>query len=67
VKSETETASFKGMAVSAVNLIHGNQTGISIGLVNYASQLKGVQLGLINIADNNKNIFRILPLVNAHF
>ena len=39
----------------------------SIGIVNYAGELDGLQLGLINIAGNNSGWKRILPIVNAHF
>jgi hypothetical protein len=28
--------------------------------------LKGVQLGIVNRAQNNHGLFKILPLVNAH-
>ena len=42
-------------------------TGLSIGLINYSRQLRGVQLGLLNFAGNNPPWARLLPFVNAHF
>ena len=54
------------MSVSAYNRVRGVQTGISIGLLNYARELHGFQVGLINIARNNASPFRVLPLLNAH-
>jgi len=54
------------VSVSAFNQIRRVQTGISIGLVNYARELHGVQVGLLNIARNNASPFRVLPLLNLH-
>jgi hypothetical protein len=56
-----------GLAVSAFNAFSGSHTGLAIGLVNWAEELHGVQLGLINHASNNPPGLRWLPLVNAHF
>ncbi|NBB86907.1 MAG: hypothetical protein GVY12_11925, partial [Bacteroidetes bacterium] len=44
----------------------GRQEGLAIGLINYARSLRGVQLGLLNIAQNNRPPFRVLPLVNMN-
>ena len=41
-------------------------TGLSVGLINYSRELKGVQVGLLNYAGNNPRWARLLPLVNAH-
>lgn len=55
--------SFRGGSVSAVNYVRGTQRGLSIGLVNYARSLHGVQLGVVNIiADQKSHPF--LPIVN---
>jgi hypothetical protein len=40
----------RGLSVSAFNHIKGEQFGLSLGLVNYAWDLHGWQVGLINIA-----------------
>ena len=56
-----------GFAASGFNYIKGTQHGLSIGIVNYAFRLKGVQLGLINIVRENPKGLRILPIMNANF
>ncbi len=33
----------------------------------YAANLHGVQIGLVNWADNNPSGLKILPIANAHF
>lgn len=38
----------------------------AVGLVNNAHALHGVQLGLVNIARNNRGLARVLPVVNVH-
>jgi hypothetical protein len=42
------------------------QVGLAIGVVNDATELHGVQLGVINIARNNRGWRRVLPLLNLH-
>jgi len=54
-------------SASAFNHIQGTQSGLSIGLVNYARRLKGLQLGVINIVRDNRKSLRVLPLFNADF
>ncbi len=54
-----------GVSVSSVNAIRGYQRGLSIGLVNYARRLRGLQLGAINIVRDNPVPFRVLPLLNV--
>jgi len=53
-----------GAAVAPVTWVQGAQRGLSIGLVNYAWSLTGVQLGLINIVRDNPPSRRILPVLN---
>jgi hypothetical protein len=62
-----ETGRFKGASVSAFNYIKGEQHGLTIGLLNIARHLNGVQFGLINYAKNNPRGLKLLPIVNAHF
>jgi hypothetical protein len=57
----------EGFSAGAVNYFEDYQVGLSIGIVNIAQELNGIQLGLINIAKNNRSPFRVLPIVNAHF
>jgi hypothetical protein len=57
-------ALFQGVGVSAFNQIRGQQNGLTIGLVNYAWSLSGVQLGLLNVVRDNPPGRKVLPLVN---
>ncbi|MBD3224589.1 MAG: hypothetical protein GF313_07660 [Caldithrix sp.] len=57
---------FKGLSVSTFNWIKGNQTGITIGLLNIAKELNGLQVGILNYADNNPKWLRVLPILNVH-
>jgi hypothetical protein len=54
----------KGLSISAFNQIKGDQFGLSIGLLNYAWELHGWQLGVLNYARNNPKGLRLLPLFN---
>jgi hypothetical protein len=58
---------FTGCAVSSFNYIRGSQTGVSIGIVNYAWSVKGIQLGLINIVRDNPAGLKVLPVFNTSF
>jgi hypothetical protein len=55
---------FRGAAISAFSKINGRQDGLTIGLINYARELNGVQVGVVNISENGGNR-RILPVVNV--
>ncbi len=55
---------FDGGALSSVNHIKGAQHGLTIGLFNYARELHGAQIGLINISDNEGHR-RVLPVFSA--
>ncbi len=61
-----EGGTLKGLAVSAYNDINGRQVGLSIGLYNHARVLDGVQIGLLNVARNNPEWARILPILNLN-
>lgn len=54
---------FRGAGMSAFSKINGRQDGLTIGLINYARELNGVQIGAINISENGGNR-RILPVIN---
>lgn len=56
--------SMRGVSVSAFNRLSGVQHGLTIGVLNIAEHLRGVQVGLINIARNNPRGRRVLPIVN---
>jgi hypothetical protein len=66
----------RGLMVSSLNgvifeefwfrKVNQRMSGISVGLLNTTSHLRGVQLGLLNYAGNNPRWLRLLPLVNLH-
>ncbi len=62
-----ENGNLHGLAISTFNFIKGKQRGVSIGIVNYAYQLKGIQIGLINIVLDNPKFSKVLPIINVHF
>ena len=41
-------------------------TGLSVAVLNYAEELNGVQIGVLNIAENNVSGLSVLPVLNAH-
>jgi hypothetical protein len=63
----TRSNELRGIGIAGYNEVRGVQTGITIGLYNSARVLNGVQIGLLNRAQNNRPPFRWLPLLNAHF
>ena len=62
--AERREARFEGVGVSAFKQVLGHQTGLTIGVVNYAWSLSGVQLGLLNIVRDNPPGRKILPVIN---
>jgi hypothetical protein len=56
-----------GLTVAGYNRVRGRSSGLSIGLYNSARRLSGIQIGLLNHADNNPAPFRYLPFINVHF
>jgi hypothetical protein len=44
--------------------VQGRQHGLTIGVFNYARHLDGVQIGLINVSDND-GVRRILPVLSV--
>lgn len=62
----SDEGSLTGFAASAYNHIEGRQTGISVGIVNMARELNGVQFGVINYVRENPPVLRILPILNIH-
>jgi hypothetical protein len=55
-----------GLTVSPLTIVRGRQTGLSVGLLNGARELHGVQIGLLNYAGNNPLLLRLLPGMNVH-
>ena len=57
---------FSGLGAAAYTRVTGRVDGLTIALFNYAAELHGVQIGLLNYAGNNPRGLRWLPLANAH-
>lgn len=61
------TTRLRGLSVAGYNEVNGVQVGVTVGIFNTADELRGLQVGLLNRAKNNRSPFRWLPLVNASF
>jgi hypothetical protein len=55
-----------GLSIGGVNTAWRRQTGLSIGLFNYAESLEGIQIGILNHVPENPPAQRWLPVLNAH-
>ena len=53
-----------GVQVGAVNIVRGGAYGLQIAFVNFAEDLHGVQVGVLNF--NNSGL-KCFPIVNAGF
>ena len=62
----TRTRYLTGVAVAPYNRVRALQVGLTIGVVNDATELHGVQVGVVNIARNNRGWKRVLPVLNLH-
>ncbi len=60
----TSGGEMRGVNLSAYNDVRGTQRGLAIALFNYARNLDGVQLGLLNYAGNKSRGTRLLPIIN---
>ncbi|HLV27274.1 MAG TPA: hypothetical protein VKZ41_13275, partial [Gemmatimonadales bacterium] len=63
----TRDGSLRGLGTGVVTDVRGTQHGLTIAIVNIANELRGVQMGLINIARSNRPGLRVLPIFNADF
>lgn len=61
------TGQLTGVAIAGITNINKKQRGLSVALVNRTKDLHGLQIGLINIAGNNRKGLRFLPVFNMHF
>jgi hypothetical protein len=62
----TDTRELRGVAIGAYNRVRGEQRGVTIGIYNRSRELHGLQLGVLNHAENARGIFRWLPIANFH-
>src|SRR5258708_6014215 len=60
----TRTRYLTGVAVAPYNRVRALQVGLAIGVVNDATELHGVHLGVIKIARNNRGWRRVPPPLN---
>ena len=63
----TQAEYTEGVISGIYNRVSAKQTGLSIGIFNHATVLRGVQIGIINYAESNPPLLKILPLLNADF
>ena len=56
----------RGLVTGAFNRMEEEQQGISIGIINFAQELHGLQIGVLNIAANNPSGLKVLPILNFH-
>jgi len=56
-----------GLTASAFTYIKGILKGVSLGIVNYAYEVSGIQIGLLNYVADNPSGLKILPLFNTSF
>jgi hypothetical protein len=61
-----EHGTLRGLSVGAFNQLKGEQRGLAIGIVNYAEELHGVQVGLITSRATTHSATRVLPIVIVH-
>lgn len=57
-------ARLEGVGIGAFTQVLGHQQGLTIGVVNFARSLNGVQVGVINIVRDNPAGRKVLPLIN---
>lgn len=57
------TGDADGVQLGVVNVVDARVRGVQVGLVNYAGDLKGLQIGLLNF--NTSGIF--FPVINLGF
>ena len=56
-----------GLTASAFTYIKGSLRGVSLGIVNYAYEVSGIQIGLVNYVADNPPGLKILPIFNTSF
>ena len=63
----SDDGTHKGISLAAFNQIKGSQTGVSVGVLNYAWHMNGFQIGVINYIKDNPKYLKVLPIINWHF
>lgn len=67
--TDKKMGDLSGLAFAPVNIARYNQTGITVGIVNFAKKLSrnGLQLGLLNVVKSNPRGLKVLPFFNKNF
>jgi hypothetical protein len=60
------TDNMNGLSIALFNNSIDTLNGVSIAITNYSKELTGVQIGLWNVAENNK-ILKRMPIINFNF
>jgi len=64
----TAKQDMNGISIGAINIVQGTSHGMQIGLINYTNNLKGIQLGLLNMIDDGPGGgIPVMPLMNLKF
>ena len=64
--ARVQDGALRGVSLSGWNDIRGTQRGLTIGIYNYTRELRGIQIGLLNVAHNNPVWARVLPGLNLN-
>jgi hypothetical protein len=62
----SNTEKMNGLSLSLFNNVCETLNGVAISALNRTDELHGIQIGLWNVAENNR-IFKKFPLVNINF
>lgn len=57
----------RGISFAPINLIAKRGKGVQLGVYNKAYEFKGVQIGLVNVIEQNRKPFRTMPFLNFNF
>lgn len=60
------TEKLNGVSIGLINNVIDKQNGLAISLINRSKELHGFQIGLWNVAENNR-IFKRAPIINFNF
>ena len=62
----SNTNKMNGVTLSLFNNVSDTLNGVAVALLNHTKELHGIQLGLWNVAENNR-ILKKMPLLNINF
>lgn len=62
----SNTEKMNGLTLSLFNNVSDTLNGVAIAVLNSTKELHGVQIGLWNVAENNR-FFKKMPFMNVNF